>query len=102
MFKHVYKQKGSRVYRGRFRLGDDPEIHDVPLKTDKKEIAQKKLERLVLELEKEQLGMIDPSFSGFGEETDCGAPGGLRGAFGGAVSDAKAPGVHPKPHSEGL
>jgi hypothetical protein len=31
MYKRVYKQKCSRVYRGRYKLGDDPKIHDVAL-----------------------------------------------------------------------
>jgi integrase len=60
MYKRVYKQKGSRVYRGRYRLGDDPKIHDVALKTDKKHVALAKLERRIREEEEEQVGLIDP------------------------------------------
>jgi hypothetical protein len=29
MYKHVFKQKGSRVYRGRYRIGDDPRMSPV-------------------------------------------------------------------------
>ena len=60
MYKRVYKQKGSRVYRGRYRLGDDPKIHDVALKTGKKHVAQAKLERRIREEEEEQVGIIAP------------------------------------------
>ncbi len=60
MYKRVYKQKGSRVYRGRYRLGDDPKIHDVALKTDKKHVALAKLERRIREEEEEQVGLIAP------------------------------------------
>lgn len=33
MLRYVFKQ--GRVYRGRFRLGSEPKIHDVALGTEK-------------------------------------------------------------------
>jgi len=60
MYKRVYKQKGSRVYRGRFRLGDEPKIYDVPLRSDKKHVAVARLDRIKREAEEEQEGLIKP------------------------------------------
>ena len=39
MYQRIFKQKGARVYRGRYRLGDDPKIHYVSLGTQKKHVA---------------------------------------------------------------
>ncbi len=60
MYRRVFKQKGSRVYRGRFRIGDDPKVHDVPLHTDKKHVAEAALAKLVREMEEERAGLIAP------------------------------------------
>jgi integrase len=60
MYKRVFKPKGSRVYRGRFRMGDDPKIYDVPLRTDKKHVAVARLDRIKKEAEEEQEGLIKP------------------------------------------
>lgn len=60
MYKRVFKQKGSRVYRGRYRLGNDPKIHDVPLHTDKKHVAEAALQKLVREEEDQLAGLAAP------------------------------------------
>lgn len=49
MLRYVIKSKRSRVYRGRYRIGKDPKIHDVSLGTDKKHIAEAALRKLVEE-----------------------------------------------------
>src|SRR5690348_10718418 len=60
MSPRVFKQKGSRVYRGRFRLGSDPKIHDVPLHTQIKHVAEAELRKLVREKEEELAGIARP------------------------------------------
>ena len=60
MSPRVFKQTGSRVYRGRFRLGNDPKIFDVPLHTEIKEVAEAKLRQLVREKEEELAGIARP------------------------------------------
>ena len=60
MYQRIFKQKGSRVYRGRYRLGDDLKIHDVSLGTQKKHVAQAILKKLVREKEEELAGLLAP------------------------------------------
>src|SRR5581483_1559397 len=60
MLRYVFKPKGSRVYRGRYRLGNNPQIFDVPLHTDKKHVAEAELRQLVKESEEEKLGLVKP------------------------------------------
>src|SRR6185312_2381825 len=60
MYKRVFKPKGSRVYRGRYRLGADPKIYDVALRTDKRHVAVAKLDQRIREEEEEQVGLIAP------------------------------------------
>ena len=60
MYKSLKKQKGSRVWRGRYRLSNGPKIFDVSLGTNKKHIAQAKLDRIVLEKEEELAGLLAP------------------------------------------
>src|SRR5207237_2654524 len=60
MSPRVFKQKGSRVYRGRYRLGDDLKVHDVPLHTEIKHVAEAKLRQLVREKEEELAGIARP------------------------------------------
>ena len=57
MLRYVFKRKGSRVYRGRYRLGNDPRIYDVPLGTDKRLFAEAALRKLVEEEEMASLGI---------------------------------------------
>jgi len=60
MLRYVFKPKGSRVFRGRYRISDSPKIYDVPLHTDKRHVAEAELRSLVKELEEEKLGLIKP------------------------------------------
>jgi len=60
MLRFVFKPKGSRVFRGRYRIGNNPQIFDVPLHTDKRHVAEAELRQLVKELEEEKLGLIKP------------------------------------------
>ena len=60
MYKRVFKQKGSRVYRVRYRLSDGPKIYDVPLRTHIKEVAEAKARRLIEEQERELAGLAAP------------------------------------------
>ena len=56
----VFKQKGIRVYRGRYKLSDGPKLHDVALGTDIKHVAEAKLRSLVREKEEELAGLLAP------------------------------------------
>jgi integrase len=60
MRPRVFKQKGSRVYRGRYRIGDDLRIHDVPLHTEYRHVAEAKLRQLVRQKEEELAGIAAP------------------------------------------
>src|ERR1035437_5133701 len=60
MYRRIFRQKGSRVYRARFRLSDGPKIYDVPLRTNLKEVAETKLRLLIEEKERELAGLLDP------------------------------------------
>jgi integrase len=60
MLRYVFKPKGSRVFRGRYRIGDNTKIFDVPLHTDKRHVAEAELRQMVKELEEEKLGLIKP------------------------------------------
>jgi hypothetical protein len=48
MLQFVFKPKGSRVFRGRYRIGDNPQIFDVALHTDKRHVAEAELRQLVI------------------------------------------------------
>ena len=56
----VFKQKGSRVYRGRYKLSNGPRLYEVPLGTDLKHVAEAKLRKLVREKEEELAGLLAP------------------------------------------
>ena len=62
MYKRVFKQKGSRVYRARYRLGNSPQIFDVALHTEKKHVAEAKLNQIFKEHEDESVGQGVPRF----------------------------------------
>ena len=59
MYKRIFRQKGSRVYRLRYRLSDGPRIYDEPLRTHIKEVAEAKARELMEEKERELAGLID-------------------------------------------
>ena len=56
----VFKQKGSRVYRGRYKLSNGPRLYEVALSTDLKHVAEANLRRLVREKEEELAGLLAP------------------------------------------
>ncbi len=60
MKPRVYKQKGGRVYRGRFKLANDLKPREIPLHTPYKHVAEANLLRIVRELEEEASGLIAP------------------------------------------
>ncbi len=59
MYKRIFKQKGSRVYRVRFRLSNGPKIYDEPLHTHLKEIAEDTARKRIEERERELAGILD-------------------------------------------
>lgn len=61
MIKTIYKPKGSRIWRGKFRLSpDDLKIQDVSLGTSDKQVAEKRCGERVREMEHERAGFIPP------------------------------------------
>ncbi len=60
MYRRVFKPKGGRVYRLRYRVGDDLRIRDVPLRTANKEIAEATADRIIDDHERELLGIGIP------------------------------------------
>lgn len=60
MYRRVFKQSGSRVYRLRYRVGDNPRIFDVPLHTTSKEIAEANADRIIRDHERELFGVGIP------------------------------------------
>lgn len=57
---YVFKPKGSRFYRGRYRLSEGPKWYDVPLRVEQAEVAEEKLRKIVREAEEELAGIIAP------------------------------------------
>ena len=69
MICHVFKKKrrnangkmiADRHYRGRYRLEGDYRIHEVPLDTSDKQVAEQKLKAIIKESEMEKAGIIAP------------------------------------------
>jgi integrase len=54
------KRVRAKLYRGRFRFDGETKIHDVPLHTTDKQIAEQRLNKIVLEAEREREGLIAP------------------------------------------
>ena len=57
---HLVKPKGSRFYRGRYRLSNGPKWYDVALRVAQKDIAEAKLRNIVRDAEAELAGLIAP------------------------------------------
>jgi integrase len=55
------KTQLARLYRGRYRLDNEPKITDVPLNTPDKRVAQQRLEQMVKEKQMEQEGILAPT-----------------------------------------
>lgn len=60
MICHEYKQKGRRIWRGRFKLAGETRIKDISLDTRDRQVAKERLRNIVKELEQEREGMILP------------------------------------------
>jgi len=68
MIRYVYKPskvvRGKRVfdrlYRGRYRLDGDERMREVPLRTPDKQIADQRLNKIVLEEQREGAGLLAP------------------------------------------
>jgi hypothetical protein len=57
---YVFKTKGSREYRGRYRINGGRKIYEVALKTHIKEVAEERLKQLISDLDGESVGIIAP------------------------------------------
>jgi integrase len=57
---YVYKRKGRRTWRGRYRLAGEKDITEVPLDIADRQSALKKLRDMVHEREQEVAGIIPP------------------------------------------
>ena len=60
MICHIYRQKGRRIWRGRYRLHNHTLRHDVSLETADKQVAEQKLKNLMREAEQEAAGILTP------------------------------------------
>ena len=59
MINHIYKPKGGRIWRWKFRLHPtDGKLQDISLSTSDKQVAEKKRAELVREKEHERAGLI--------------------------------------------
>ena len=60
MIAFRFRQKGRRIWRCRYRVGDATQITEVSLHTPDKRVAAERLRDLVRELEREAAGIISP------------------------------------------
>ncbi len=60
MRKYLVLPKGHRLYRGRYCLDGETKLHDVPLRTSDKQVAEQRLNEIVRETERERAGIIPP------------------------------------------
>ncbi|MGA2140490.1 MAG: hypothetical protein ABSH14_16655 [Verrucomicrobiia bacterium] len=60
MICYVYKRKGRRTWRGRYKLAGQDRITEVPLDIADWQAALKKLHDIVREREQEEAGIIPP------------------------------------------
>src|SRR5438034_7454338 len=68
MIRYVFKPKRkvqgrrkiARLYSGRYKLDGEVRLTEVPLKTSDKQVAEKKLDELVKERERERAGIAIP------------------------------------------
>ena len=58
MNRSVRRPKGSRNFRGKYRLSNGPKIYYVSLKTPFRHVAEENLKRIVREREEELAGLI--------------------------------------------
>lgn len=64
MYRHLVPPDSKhRSYRGRYRVGDFPKIHEVTLHTTVKEVAEKRLKEIHEDSERESVGLIPAAFT---------------------------------------
>jgi integrase len=64
MHKHLIPPSPRhRTYRGRYRVGDNPKVHEVTLHTTVKEVAEKKLKEIYEDAQRESVGLIPAAFT---------------------------------------
>lgn len=64
MYKHLIPPGAKhRTYRGRYRIGDKPKIHEVTLHTTVKEVAEKLLKEIYEDAQRESVGLIPAAFT---------------------------------------
>jgi integrase len=52
-----------RTYRGRYRVGDNPKVHEITLRTTVKEVAEKLLKEAHEDAQRESVGLIPAAFT---------------------------------------
>ena len=60
MICFVYKQSGRRLYSGRYQLDSSAPLVRVPLRTTDKQVAQQRLNQIVLDADRERSGLAVP------------------------------------------
>ena len=60
MICYVFKRKGRRTWRGRYKLAGQPKIIEIPLGIADRQSAEAKLNNIVRDLEREAAGIIPP------------------------------------------
>ncbi len=64
MYKHLIPPNAKhRTYRGRYRVGDNPKVHEVTLHTTVKEVADKLLKEIHEDAQRESVGLIPAAFT---------------------------------------
>jgi integrase len=64
MYKHLLPPDAKHSsYRGRFRIGDNPKVHEVTLRTTVKEVAEKLLTEKYEDAQRESVGLIPAAFT---------------------------------------
>lgn len=64
MFRHLIPPDSKHSsYRGRYRVGDNPRIYEVTLHTNVKEVAEKLLNEIHKDAQREAAGLIPASFT---------------------------------------
>ena len=64
MYRHLIPPSAKhRTYRGRYRVGDNPKVHEVTRHTTVKEVAEKKLKEFHEDAQRESVGLIPAAFT---------------------------------------
>ena len=64
MYRHLIPPDAKhRTYRGRYRIGDNPRVHEITLHTTVKEVAAKLLKEIHEDAQRESAGLIPAAFT---------------------------------------